>query len=265
MICHVGIEYKFVDNTSFTPESVIPENEENVCYSSQINDVNSDVDVKVCLSEASCSDESRNPIGTAYVILPEHTNTDDIPLSSHEKATDEPLCLEVSKQTDAEHQFGTDEPLCTHVGNESEENIEFSGHSGNLSPLPQAVSQVGDSFESPGSASPVYDNVTDQEVNIADQNTKFSDHSGNVSPLPQVVSQVGDSFESPGSASPVTDQEVNIAVENSATVSDEKQSDSVYDNITDQEVKIAVEKSATISDEKQSNLLAESVLNDVEA
>ena len=109
------------------------------------------------------------------------------------------------------------------------------------------------------------DNVTDQEVNIADQNTEFSDHSGNVSPLPQVVSQVGDSFESPGSASPVTDQEVNIAVENNATVSDEKQSDSVYDNVTEQEVNIAVEKSATISDENQSDLLAESVVNDVEA
>ena len=51
-----------------------------------------------------------NPIGTAHVIFPEHTtdNTDDIPLSSHEKATDEPLCVAVSKQTDAEHQFGTD-------------------------------------------------------------------------------------------------------------------------------------------------------------
>ena len=63
----------------------------------------------------------------------------------------------------------------------------------------------------------------------------------------------------------VTDQEVNIAVENSAIVSDEKQSDSVYDNVTDQEVKIAVEKSATISDEKQLDLLPESVLNDIEA
>ena len=51
--CNVGIEYKFFDNTSFMPVCVIPENEEN------------DVDVKVCLSEASCSDESRNPIGTA--------------------------------------------------------------------------------------------------------------------------------------------------------------------------------------------------------
>ena len=173
--CDVGIEYKFVDNTSFTPE--------NVCYSSKINDVNSDVDVKVCLSEASCSDECTNPIGTAHVIFQEHTtdNTDDIPLSSHEKATDEPLCVEVSKQTDV------------HVGNKSEENIEFSDNSGNVSPLPQVVTQVGDSIESPGSASPVYDNVTDQEVNIA------------------------------------------------------------------------VEKSATISDEKQSDLLVESVVNDVEA
>ena len=55
------------------------------------------------------------------------------------------------------------------------------------------------------------------------------------------MSQVGDSIESPGSASPV------------------------YDNVTDQEVNIALEKSATISDEKQSDLLVESVVNDVEA
>ena len=267
--CDVGIEYKFVDNTSFTPQRVLPENEENVCYSSQINDVNTDVDVKVCLSEASCSDESRNPIGTAHVILPEHTtdSTDDIPLSSHEKATDEPLCLEVSKQTDAEHQFGTDEPLCTHVGNESEENIEFSEHSGNVSPLPQAVSQVGDSFESPGSASP----VTDQEVNIAVENSAtVSDEKQSDSVHDNVTDQevniavensatVSDEKQSDSVYDNVTDQEVNIAVENSATVSDEKQSDSVYDNVTDQEVNIAVENSATVSDEKQSDSVYDNV------
>ena len=39
----------------------------------------------------------------------------------------------------------------------------------------------------------------------------------------------------------------------------------MYDNVTDQEVKIAVENSATVSDEKQSDLLPESVVNDVEA
>ena len=108
------------------------------------------------------------------------------------------MCVEVSKQTAAEHQFGTD----AHVGNESEENTAFSDHSVELS----------DCIEKPGS----------------------------VSPLPKSVSQIGDSIESTGSVSPV------------------------YDNITDQEVKIAVENSATVSDEKQSDLLSESVVNDVE-
>ena len=64
---------------------------------------------------------------------------------------------------------------------------------------------------------------------------------GSVSPLPQSVSQIADSIESAGSVSPVND------------------------NVTDQEVNIAVENSATVSDEKQLDLLSESVVNDVEA
>ena len=164
------------------------------------NDVNSDLDVKVCLSEVSCSEECAHPIGTAHVIYPEHT-TDDIPLSSQEKATDEPLCGEVSNQAVVEHQLDTDADA--DVGNESEETSAFSDNGVKLR----------DSIEKPGS----------------------------VSPLPQSVSQIADSIESAGSVSPVND------------------------NVTDQEVNIAVENSATVSDEKQLDLLSKSVVNDVEA
>ena len=161
------------------------------------NDVNSDLDVKVCLSEVGSSEECAHPIGTAHVIYPEHT-TDEIPLSSQEKATDEPLCGEVSNRTAMENQLGTD----ANVGNESEETTAFSDND----------VELRDSIEKPGS----------------------------VSPLPQSVSQIGDSIESAGSVSPVND------------------------NVTDQEVNIAVENSATVSDEKQPDLLSESVVNDVE-
>ena len=193
--CDVGIEYKFVENTSFTPAIVFPQNE---VLSTNNNDVNSDLDVKVSLSEVGCSEECTHPIGTAHVIYPEHT-TDDIPLSSPEKAIDEPLCGEVSKETAAEHQLGTD----ADVGNRSEEATAFSDNNAELS----------DSMEKPGSASPVAESV----------------------------SQIGDSIQSAESVSPVND------------------------NVTDQEVNYAVENSATVSDEKQPDFLPESVVNDIEA
>ena len=194
MSCDVGIEYKFVDNTSFIPQIVFPQNE---ILSTTNNDVDSDLDVKVCLSQVGSSEECTHLIGTAHVIYPEHT-TDDIPLSSQEKATDEPLCGEVSNQTAAENQLGTD----ANVGNDSEETTAFSDND----------VELRDSIEKPRS----------------------------VSPLPQSVSQIGDSMESAESVSPVNN------------------------NVTDHEVNIAVENSATVSDGKQLDLASESVVNDVE-